>query len=115
MKKQYLQGMIKRHPDGFGFFIPDESEHPDVYIPRQSMNGVMTNDKVMIDVFPEKGGQRFRGEVRRIVHRGTQSVVGTFHHLNPATGIVRDDGKGWGEDLKIPMEESMGEIGRAHV
>jgi ribonuclease R len=108
MKKQYLQGTIKRHPDGFGFFIPDESEHPDVYVPRQSMNGVMTNDKIMIDVFPEKGGQRFRGEVIRILSRGTTTVVGTYHQLNPSTGIVRDDGKGWGEDLKIPTEESKG-------
>lgn len=106
MKKQYLQGMIKRHPDGFGFFIPDQSEHPDVYIPRQSMKGVMTNDRVMIDVFPERGGQRFRGEILRVLSRGSKSVVGTFHKLNSSTGIVRDEGKGWGEDLKVDLEDS---------
>ena len=99
--------MIKRHPDGFGFFIPDQSEHPDVYIPRQSMKGTMTSDKVMIEAFPEPGGQRFRGEIVKIVERGTKSLVGTFHKLNDKVGIVRDEGKGWGEDLKVPLESSM--------
>ncbi|MEZ0391925.1 MAG: ribonuclease R [Pseudobdellovibrionaceae bacterium] len=108
MKKEFLQGMIKRHPDGFGFFIPDQSEHPDVYIPRNSMKGVMTNDRVMIDVFPERGGQRFRGEILKIVSRGTKSLVGTFQPMNAKTGLIRDEGKGWGEDLKIPLDESMG-------
>jgi ribonuclease R len=106
MKKKFLQGMIKRHPDGFGFFIPDEAEHADVYIPRHSMKGVMTNDQVTVEVFPERGSQRFRGDIIKIVSRGTKSVVGVFQQLNTTTGIVRDEGKGWGEDLKISLKDS---------
>jgi len=107
-KKKFLQGTIKRHPDGFGFFIPDNPEHPDVYIPRSSMGGVMTSDKVMIDVTPERGGERFRGEVVRIVSRGFRQIVGTFHIINEKQAIIRDEGKGWGEDLKIELTQSMG-------
>ncbi len=107
MKKNFLEGMIKRHPDGFGFFIPDDREHPDVYVPRQSMDSAMTGDRVEIDVFPERGGQRFRGEIKKMITRGTKTVVGTFHHLNSSTGIVRDDGKGWGQDLQIAITDSM--------
>ncbi len=107
MKKKFLQGMIKRHPDGFGFFIPDQADHPDVYVPRHSMKGAMTNDRVMIDVFPEKGSQRFRGEIVKIVSRGTKSIVGTFFQMNSTTGLVRDEGKGWGEDLKVALKDSM--------
>lgn len=106
-KKKYQQGTVKRHPDGFGFFIPDDHELPDVYIPRNSMNMVMTNDRVMVEVFPERGGARFRGEIKSIVSRGTQKVVGTFAKLNETWGIVRDDGKGWGRDLKIKITNSM--------
>ncbi len=106
MKKQFLEGMIKRHPDGFGFFIPDQSEHPDVYIPRHSMKGVMTSDRVMIEAFPERGSQRYRGEILKMLERGTKSLVGTFHKLNDTTGIVRDEGKGWGEDLKVSLQGS---------
>ncbi|PIS10567.1 MAG: ribonuclease R [Bdellovibrio sp. CG10_big_fil_rev_8_21_14_0_10_47_8] len=107
MSKKFLQGMIKRHPDGFGFFIPDQAEHPDVYIPRHSMKGAMTNDQVMIQVFPERDGQRFRGDIIRIVERGAHSIVGTFSVLNAKSGIIRDEGKGWGEDLRIDMKDSM--------
>ncbi len=108
MKKQFLQGMIKRHPDGFGFFIPEQSEHPDVYIPRHSMKGIMTYDRVMIEAFPEKGTQRFRGEIMKVLERGTKSLVGTYHKLNEKTGLIRDEGKGWGEDMRVLVEQSMG-------
>lgn len=106
-KKKLLNGTIKRHPDGFGFFVPDDLEHPDVYIPRHSMEGVMTNDKVVIEAFPEKGTERFRGEIIRILSRGTRTVVGRFFQMNERYGIIRDEGKGWGQDLRIKMEDSL--------
>lgn len=106
-KKRFLNGTIKRHPDGFGFFIPDDIEHPDVYIPRHSMEGIMTNDKVSIEVFPEKGGERYRGEIVSVISRGTKTLVGRFFKMNEKTGLVRDEGKGWGQDLKIKIEDSM--------
>ncbi|QDK36496.1 ribonuclease R [Bdellovibrio sp. NC01] len=107
-KKQILPGTIKRHPDGFGFFIADDKDQPDVYIPRNSMEGIMTNDKVMVEVYPEKGGERFRGEIVKIISRGTKTFVGRFFKLNDKFGILRDEGKGWGQDLKIKIEDSMG-------
>lgn len=94
-------GRIKRHPDGFGFFIPDSPELPDVYIPRQSMEGIMTNDKVMVSVERERGGDRYRGEILKVLDRGLKTVVGTYHSLNNG-GLIRDDAKGWGHDLIIP-------------
>lgn len=105
-KTKLLNGTIKRHPDGFGFFIPDEMGHPDVYIPRHSMEGIMTNDKVVIEVFPEKGTDRFRGEIIKITARGLKTVVGRFYKINEKIGAIRDEGRGWGQDLKIKIEDS---------
>ncbi|WP_407652950.1 ribonuclease R [Bdellovibrio svalbardensis] len=107
-KKQLLPGTIKRHPDGFGFFIADDKDQPDVYIPRGSMEGIMTNDKVMAEVYPEKGGDRFRGEIVKVIQRGTKTFVGRFYKLNDKYGIIRDEGKGWSQDLRIKLEDSMG-------
>ncbi|MGE5086839.1 MAG: ribonuclease R [Bacillota bacterium] len=107
-KKRLLTGTIKRHPDGFGFFIADDKEQPDVYIPRHSMEGVMTNDKVSVEIYPEKGGERFRGEIIKVLQRGTKTFVGRFYKLNDKFGILRDEGKGWGQDLKIKIEDSQG-------
>ncbi len=107
MKKHLLQGLIKRHPDGFGFFIPDEREHPDVYIPKHSMQGIMTNDRVVIDVMPEKGGDRFRGEIIKILSRGCKTLVGRYFTTSETYASVADEGKAWGENLRILRTDSM--------
>lgn len=102
MKKRLMEGIVKRHPDGFGFFISDDPEQPDVYIPRHDMNGIMTNDRVAIEVFPESGGTgRFRGHVVRIVSRALKKVVGRFQRLNDTTAVVIDESHAWGANLKI--------------
>ncbi len=106
--KQLQEGTIKRHPDGFGFFIPDAPDVPDVYIPRHSMTGIMTNDKVLVEVSPEPGGQRFRGEIQKIISRGTLRVVGSYTKLNEKVGLIKDDNKGWGQDLRIKSEDTLG-------
>lgn len=104
-QKKMLSGFIKRHPDGFGFFIPDDKEHPDVYVPQHSMRGAMTNDRANILVEKERDG-RFRGEIVKILERSQQRVAGKFYLLNERMGSIKDEGRGWGQDLKIPIEHS---------
>ena len=108
LKKKFLQGTVKRHPDGFGFFIPDNREHPDVYIPKHSMLGIMTNDKIMIEAFPEKGSDRFYGDVVKILTRFSKKVVGKYTVVSPTKSIITDDSKSWGSDIAIAPEDSMG-------
>lgn len=106
MKKKLLNGIMKRHPDGFGFFIPEDPQEPDVYVPQHFMKGVMTSDRVRVSVMPEgHGSQRFRGEVVEILKRGIRKAVGRYEHVNETFGIVRDEGKGWGQDLRIKSED----------
>lgn len=107
-KHKVLNGTIKRHPDGFGFFIPDDTTHPDVYIPRHHMQSVMTNDRVSVQAYAERGGDRFNGEIIEVLERGLKQLVGRFYEVNDAYGIIRDEGKGWGEDLRIPIEFTLG-------
>lgn len=101
-----LSGFIKRHPDGFGFFIPDDREHPDVYVPQQAMMSAMTNDRVEITTEKERDG-RFRGEIVRITERSQKRVAGKFCKINEKYGVIKDEGRGWGQDLKINMDQAM--------
>ena len=117
--QKILKGTIKRHPDGFGFFIPEvEADHADVYIPANSMKSAMTNDKVSVFVEKEKDG-RFKGEIVRIFERSQKQIAGKFQVINNQYGIIKDEGKGWGSDLKIPMAKSLnaknGEIVAAKI
>lgn len=105
-KQKTLNGLVKRHPDGFGFFIPEDKEHPDVYIPSNGMNSAMTNDRVSIYVERERDG-RFRGEIFRINDRSQKTIAGKFTIINDKYGVIKDDGKGWGTDLKISLDKSM--------
>ncbi len=117
--QKILKGIIKRHPDGFGFFIPEaELEHADVYIPAHSMKSAMTNDQVSVFVEKERDG-RFKGEIVRILERSQKKIAGKFIILNEQYGSIKDEGKGWGSDLKIPLDRSMnaknGEIVAAKI
>ena len=105
MKKhaQEFEGTVKRHPDGFGFFIADDAEQPDVYVPRQGMEGVMTNDRVRVLVEREKGGERFRGDVVEVLKRALVNAVGTFRGAGPGRGVIEDKSFGWGEDLNVSV------------
>lgn len=100
-------GTIKRHPDGFGFFISDNPDQPDVYIPRQAMAGVMSNDRVKVTIERERGGDRFRGQVVEIQKRNTARVMGQFHSLGTGRGILLDKSFAWGEDLKVSVPPGM--------
>lgn len=106
MKQRFLEGIVKRHPDGFGFLIPDDSTHPDVFIPRHSMDGIMTNDRVYAEVFPEKGSARFRGEIVRVVKRYFKEVLGRFRD-DGKNGSIWDEGHGWGQHLQIKKENTL--------
>ncbi len=106
-KKKLLSGIIKRHPDGFGFFIPDDRDHPDIYIPRNAMDGVMTNDRVIVSPERERNSDRFRGEIIKITERGCKVIVGRLAKLNATTAMIKDEGKGWGSDMRIAIENCM--------
>ena len=110
-QSQLLTGIIKRHPDGFGFFISENLSDPDIYVPRQNMSGVMTNDKVKVKIFPDKsyrGEQRWRGEVAEILTRAVARVVGVFHETNGNEGALFDDSFSWGENLAIAAKDCGG-------
>lgn len=105
--QKILEGLIKRHPDGFGFFIPDaKDDHADVYIPAHSMKTAMTNDRVVVMIEKERDG-RFKGEIVRITERSQKKIAGLFKILNSSFGMIKDEGKGWGSDLKIPLDKSL--------
>ena len=90
---------MKRHPDGYGFLIPDDPEKPDLYISKRDMNGVMTNDRVEAKATPD--GSRFRGINVKVVEHTVVQVTGRVHKNGSDRGYMVDESFGWGEDLKV--------------
>ena len=102
-----LTGIVKRHPDGFGFLIPEDSTHSDVYLSQRQMQYLMNNDKVKIAVFPRKHRKGlFSGKRLKIIHRGQDDIIGQYFPLSNKKGLIRDESYQWGEDLKIQLKEN---------
>jgi ribonuclease R len=113
-----VTGIIKRHPDGFGFLIADQPDTPDVYVARQSMTGIMTNDRVEVELYkPRSAGkrrgsdgpkeERLSGEIVRVLSRANTRVVGRYLPVDKKYGILQDENRGWGADLRIAAADSM--------
>ncbi len=94
-------GFIKRHPDGYAFFISKNDSQSDVFIGADDLNGAMSNDLVEIRIFGQPRGEKPRGKVENIIERHFKTVVG---RLDPDGShfLVKDLSYSWGENLLIP-------------
>lgn len=100
------RGTIQGHPDGFGFFIPDDSDQ-DVFLSAKEMRGVMHGDTVLAyqTGFDRRG--RPEGKIHEVVEHYTTNVVGRYfseHGVN----VVMPDSKRLTQDISIPSECSNG-------
>ena len=109
MKKiEQISGVVKRHPDGFGFLIPDEPEQPDLFLPPKEMKNVMTSDRVTAQARKERRGKRFFGVEVKILQRGITRVVGKVRKQGKSSFQIFDGISKWGTILEIPMNSSKG-------
>ena len=99
-----LIGQVKRHPDGFGFFLPEDPQQPDVYLPRAEMEGLMSNDKIKISLTNRRRDKTlFFGKTLQLIKRANNYVLGQYIPLNKHSGLLKDDSYQWGEDLKVQL------------
>lgn len=112
-----MSGLVKRHPDGFGFFIPDDTSHPDAYIPAQFMLGVMTQDRVTVSIDKDGNRERYWARIEKIDKRHWSQIVApiafkidnrppiqkTFRRNKERAPIayLKDTEGAWGQDLII--------------
>lgn len=105
-----VRGRLQAHAKGFAFLIPDDREHPDVYIHANDQKSAMNGDIVLVRVTSKSPqGGRLEGEVVRIVRRGVEQVVGVFQNLE-AYGFVLPDDKRINRDIFIPRESFKGAV-----
>jgi len=110
-----LRGRLQAHAKGFAFLIPDDRDHPDVYINANDLKGTMNGDIVLARVTSRSpSGGRMEGEVVRIVKRGVLQTVGVFQSLE-TYGFVLPDDKRINRDIFIPRESFKGAVGGEKV
>jgi ribonuclease R len=75
MAPKTIEGIIKKHRDGFGFLVQPKGTE-DVYLPAEELAGVMDGDRIEVEMVRRRG--RSAGRLVRIVERGRRHLVGTY-------------------------------------
>ncbi|HHV99278.1 MAG TPA: ribonuclease R [Clostridiaceae bacterium] len=101
-------GCLQGSERGYGFVIPDDENMHDIFIPADSINGAMHNDKVIARINKKiTEGRRAEGEIVRIVKRANNTVVGTFE-TSRYFGFVTPDNPRISGDIFVPKDEFNG-------
>jgi ribonuclease R len=105
-----VRGKIQAHPKGFAFLIPDDRDHPDVYIHANDLKGALNDDLVLVRIThrSETDG-KMEGEVARIVQRAHTEIVGTFQSYE-SYALVYPDDKRILKEVLIPKEKFNGAV-----
>ncbi|WP_150272571.1 ribonuclease R [Paenibacillus tepidiphilus] len=105
-----LRGRLQAHAKGFAFLIPDDRDHPDIYVHANDLKGAMNGDIVLVRITSKSpSGGRMEGEVVRIVKRGVLQTVGVFQSFE-TYGFVLPDDKRINRDIFVPKQSFMGAV-----
>lgn len=105
-----LRGRLQTHAKGFGFLIPEDRNHADVYINANDMLSAMNGDTVLIRIASRRSSNgRMEGEVVRIVKRAVTQIVGTYQD-EESFGFVLPDDKRITRDVFIPAGRAGGAL-----
>ncbi len=97
-----LRGTIQGHPDGYGFFIPDDGSD-DMVLSAKEMRTVMNGDLVLAYKSGIDRRGRAEAKIHEIIEHANQSVVGRFF-TEHGVGFVMPDNKRLTQDISIPLE-----------
>lgn len=98
-KETSLTGIVKRHPGGFGFVIPEKSNVPDVYIPASKMGSALSDDRVEV-FLTGRDTRRFYGYIKKILKRHWRTVSGPYEILNDKK-VLKNHGLGYGQPIEL--------------
>ena len=107
-----IRGTISGNERGFGFFVPDDPELEDLFIPHRALRGAYNKDIVL--AFKKRGRSDDEGEVLTVVKRGYTELVGTFRRERTG-GTIHPDDRKFSTDIFIPSDRCKGASSGAKV
>lgn len=104
-----IVGRLQMHPRGYGFIISEDPDISDVFIPANSINGAMNNDKVIArkEGSYEDPRKKTEGEIIRILERANTEIIGRYESSKNFGFVVPDDPR-INVDIFIPKSEING-------
>lgn len=96
------RGTVQGHPDGFGFFIPDDNSD-DMALSAKEMRAVMHGDVVLAYQAGVDRKGRPEGKIHEVLEHANATVVGRFF-TEHGVSFVLPDSKRLTHDISIPPE-----------
>ena len=93
-KPYLLKGVLKRHSEGFGFVIPEDRGHPDIYIPSTQVGSALSEDQVEVLVYKKRNSQernsrKVVGLIKSILKRDREFITGFVEFNRDQAFIAR--------------------------
>lgn len=101
-KINLCRGTIQGHPDGFGFFIPDDGSD-DMMLSAKEMRAVMHGDVVLAYQAGIDRRGRPEGKIHEVLEHANASLAGRFF-TEHGVSFVLPDSKRLTQDISIPQE-----------
>ena len=105
-KLNLIPGKISGHPDGFGFLIPDDKTHSDIFLSPREMSQVFNNDRVMVQVTGQDRKGKMEGKIVEILERVNPLIVGRVLQAQGVTIVAAEDRRIC-QDILIPYDADM--------
>lgn len=104
-KLNLTQGIIRGHPDGFGFLIPDDGS-PDIYLNSLQMTCAFDGDKALVRATDKDYRGKKEGKVVDVVTHNTKQLVGRFSIVS-GMAFVKPENRRINQDVLINLDSSL--------
>jgi ribonuclease R len=101
-KINLVRGTVQGHPDGYGFFMPDDGSD-DYVLSAKEMRCVMHGDVVLAYQLGVDRRGRLEGKIHEVLEHANATVVGRFFSEH-GVSFVLPDSKRLTQDISIPNE-----------
>ena len=105
-KIEVKTGHVEGHPDGFGFFVPDDKSG-DYFLHEKEMRGVLHGDRVMVREHGVDRRGRKEGKIVEVLERVNANLVGRLYRERGYQWVVAEN-KRICQDILIPDHADMG-------
>ncbi len=89
----FVEGRLDINPNGFAFVIPDNPEHPHVYIPQGDFREYMNRDKVQAKITRSFTDGKVSGVLQSLIKHQQQEFIGTLRIFAGGTWVIPFDAR----------------------
>ena len=86
-----IKGKMDLKTDGYGFIIVEDSDMPDIFIPRNKTLSAMNGDICLVKITNRKSKIKIEGQVEKVLERNITHIVGEYFDGEIFPKETRDD------------------------